>query len=144
MLVRTHDFQRYFCRRDPGITIRAGADTGKGDTLYAIRHSQCQRVAVTITKMHVFTHAAALPDRPHGMNDPSGGQIKPGGYLRLPRPASTQGPVIGKERRSGRGMNGAVNAAATQQGMIRRIDDGVYIQSGDIRLQYLKHETDLR
>ncbi len=64
---------------DPGRPVRwkpvdPGADGRKGDGAYALLLRQRQRGVVTTGEQVFLALAAALPDRPNGMDDIAGGK----------------------------------------------------------------------
>ena len=79
-----------------------------------------------------LTFAAAAPDRADGVDNVAGGQT----VAAVIRASPVGQPPIARHsaRSSGPGgaMDRAVDAAAAEQALVRRVDDGVDVERGDV------------
>lgn len=86
--------------------------------------ARCQRSILAMT--------AAVPHRTDSVNHVPRRQPEPGSDLGVASGAATERTASGQQLRTGRTMNGTIDTAATQQRAVRRIDDGIDGQRGDI------------
>jgi MarR family transcriptional regulator for hemolysin len=99
---------------------------------------QNQRVAVTLGQQSGFAPIAAMPDRPHGMNDIVCGQLETCGDARFAgatanaRRTFRQRPTGCKQRGSCGAVDRAIDATTAEQSGIGGIDDGIHAQLGDV------------
>ena len=56
----------------------------------------------------------------------------PAGDLGLPGLATVQGAALGEQSGAGSTVDRAVHAAAAQQRAVRRVDDGLHLEPGDV------------
>src|SRR5512133_410049 len=77
---------------------------------------------------------AVFPDRTDCVDDMPGGQIIAPGELGVAGFAAAQSGAFLQQPRPGGPVNGAVDATATQQGVVGGIDDGIHCQGGDVGL----------
>ena len=66
------------------------------------------------------------------MDDPARGEIKTGRCLRVPCVAAAELGAGFEQSRAGRPVDGSVDSSASQQGLVRRVDDGVDLLLGDV------------
>ena len=93
---------------------------------------QRQRAAITGSKQFFLVSLAAAPHRPDGMDHMPGFQLVAAGDFRLAGLGAAEASAFGQQFRSGRAMNGAVDATAAQEAAVGGIDDGIHIQGGDV------------
>src|SRR5690242_14432536 len=75
---------------------------------------------------------AAAPSWPDRMDDVARAQPVSLGDPRLTGWTTTDGPALFQEFRTGRAVDGAVNAAASKQRLIGRVYDGIDREPGDV------------
>ena len=80
---------------------------------------------------------AALPDRADGVDDMAGLEAIAARDLGLAGLAAAERAAFGEQLRPGGAMDGAVDAAAAEQGGVGRVDDGVDVERGDVGLEDL-------
>lgn len=88
--------------------------------------------AVAGGQRSVLASSAAMPDRPHGMNDMSGQQSITFGDLGVAGGAAAKFAACGQQFPAGGAMDRTVDAAAAKQRNVRRIDDGIDIKCRDV------------
>lgn len=88
--------------------------------------------AVTGGQRRVLALPAAVPDRPHRVNDVAGGQPIAVGDLGVAGGAAAELAAFGQQFRPGGAMNRTINAATAQQRGVRRIDDGIDLEGRDV------------
>ncbi len=115
-----------------GIAIDPGADGREGDAAQPVLQGQLETVVVKGGEPFGLMAGAAMPHGADGMDHPAGRQAKAGGYPRLAGEATTQGPTGGQQLRPRRPMDGAIDSAATQQGLVGGVDDGIDRQTGTL------------
>ena len=88
--------------------------------------------AIARCQRGILTMAATMPYRADSVNHVPRRQPEPGSDLGVAGSAATERTARGQQLRPGRTMDGAVDAAATQQRAVRRIDDRIDSQRGNI------------
>jgi hypothetical protein len=136
---RGRSLQRIKSRRDrdprgaiAGKMIDAGGNGGKSDRAEIMASAKTDRAGVARGKMSIFPAPATMPDRADGMDHMFGLQSVPAGDLGVARLAAAECAAFVKQFGPRCAMDGAVNAAATQQGRIGGVDDGVNAQRRDV------------
>ena len=81
-----------------------------------------------------FTVVSTMVDRPDGMDHVARLQSKSRGDPRLAGWAAADGTAGAYELGACRAMDGTVDAAAAEQGAIRRIHDRIYVLLHDVAL----------
>ena len=89
-------------------------------------------------KQRVLAMAAAIPYRPDGVDHMLCRQTISAGDLGAAGLAATEGATFGKELRTGRAMDRAVDAASAEERTIRSVDDGVNAEGRDVGDDNLK------
>jgi hypothetical protein len=82
--------------------------------------------------MLILALAAAMPDRPDGVDHMAGAEPISSGDPGVAGRAAAQCAALRKQFRPGRAMDGSVDAAAAKQRRIGGVDDGVDIQRRDV------------
>ena len=79
---------------------------------------------------------AAMPDRPHGVDDDLRRQVACNRYHGLTCRAAVrvQLAALGQYRRSARAVDRAIHTAAAPQAGVGRVDDGVDLERRDVAL----------
>jgi hypothetical protein len=75
---------------------------------------------------------AASVDRPDRVDDVARRQPIAGRHPRLPDRAAAERAALGQQFRSGGSMNRSVHTASAEQAGVRRVDDGVDLEAGDV------------
>ena len=84
-----------------------------------------ERTPITRCQRFVFALASAVPDRAHGMNhEPRRQPITPGDFG-VAGVAAMEGAAFRQQLWAGRSVDRAVHTAATEQRLVRGVDDGV-------------------
>ena len=97
---RSHRLDRDFCRQLGRKAVGAGADRGKGDGADPVLARELEGIAVAAGKQLVLVGLAAVPHRPHRVDDPIGGQPMALGDLRLARGTAAKGAAFVAELES--------------------------------------------
>jgi hypothetical protein len=93
---------------------------------------QFEGTTVATGEKFVFIRQPPLPDRAHGMDDESGGQIITlGEFCRSGRTAAQPAAFLDKLRTGGT-VDGTIDTAPAQQGRVGGIDDGIESKNGDV------------
>jgi hypothetical protein len=108
-----------------GEIIYAGGDGGKGNRRKIVGLAELQRSAIARRQRFILALAAAMPDRPYGMNDMPRRQLVAFGDFGVAGRAAMQRTAFGKQFRSGGAMDRAVDAAAAPKRIIRGVDDRI-------------------
>ncbi|KAA6414093.1 MAG: hypothetical protein FRX48_02455 [Lasallia pustulata] len=93
-------------------------------------HRQLQTPPITAAQQ-VALPARPSPNRPHGMDHLVARQIERVGDFGVPGAAAMQGAAGGEQARAGGRVDGAVGAAAAEEGGVGRVDDGGDAEGGD-------------
>ena len=126
---RGRDGERNILRK----TVDAGGDQRKRDAPDPLPTSQRKRVVVTGGEELGFAFRSAAPDRADRVDDVFCGQRKAAREHDIARLAIAYLRAgFGERFRACRGKDCAANAAAHQQLLVCRVDDGVYAHHGDI------------
>src|SRR5262249_19790296 len=86
-----------------------------------------------------FTSPSALPDRADGVNDEAGLQAKAGGEHCVTGSATADLPAGLEQLPPGGPVNRPIHTTATEKPAVRRVDDGVHVEGGDVCLDDLDH-----
>jgi hypothetical protein len=81
---------------------------------------------------------AASPDRPDRVDDVPGRQVPGRGRLRIAGLTAAEEPALREDRGAAGAMDGAVDAAATEQRAVRRVDDRVDFLGREVAADHLK------
>src|SRR5919201_3108283 len=114
--------------------VDAGADRREGDRPDAALARDRERVPVAARQQLRLALAAAVPDRPDGVDHPGGRQPVAAGDLRLAGRAAAEPTALLEQLRPGGAVYRAVDAAAAEQAAVRRVDDRVDALLGDVAL----------
>ena len=109
--------------------IDAGRDRRKSDRGQPVRGGEIERGAITGGQQFVLALAAAVPYRTDGVDDVLCRQPIAAGDLGRTGGAAAERAAFGQQLRTGRAMDGAIDAAAAKQARVRRVDDGVDAQA---------------
>ena len=91
-----------------------------------------ERVAVATGEQPVLAALAAAPHRPHGVDHVTRRQREAGGDLCLSGVAAAEPRASRAKLRPRGAVDGAVDAAAAEQRLVRRVDDGVDVKPSDV------------
>ena len=108
---RDRDPRRAISRK----AIDAGGNGGKGNRSKAAGLAQFDGAGVARRQRFILAPAATLPDRTDGMDHMPRPKIVPSSDLGAAGLAAIQGAAFGEQPRPGRAMDGAIDAAATEQ-----------------------------
>ena len=75
---------------------------------------------------------AVTPYGPDSMNDMRCGKAVAAGDFRVSGVAPAEAPALGEQIRPGGAMNRAVDTAASEQRVVRRVDDRVHFEGRDV------------
>lgn len=116
------------------VAVHPGGNGGKGDAPRARGHRFLQGSPVGRGEERGFAVVTATPHRPHSVDDKAGRQTKARRDFGVASGAAAQWPAGRQQFGTGRPMNGSVHAAAPQQTVVRRVDNGVHLLAGDVAL----------
>jgi len=119
-------------RLPDGIAVNPAADRRQGDGRDLVRMSEREAVPIAGREQFRLALVPAAPDRPDRMDDVPRGQSIAFGKLRLARPAAAEQPAFVNQLRPGGAVDGPIDAAAAEQRTVRRIDDRVHLEPGDV------------
>ena len=91
-----------------------------------------KRGAIAGGEQFLLALVTAAPDRPDRVNDVPGLEPVAAGDLGGTGVAAAQRLAFGQELGSGGAMDGAVDAAATEQRPVGRVDDGIDVERRDV------------
>jgi len=115
-----------------GKTIDASGNRRKSHRGNAVFPTELDRAAVAGSEQTILTAAAAIPDRPNRMDDVFGLEAITLGDLGVTDLAAVQHTAFEFEFSAGGAMNSTIDAAATEQRRIRRVNNGVNAQRRDV------------
>src|SRR5947209_11974217 len=98
-----------------------------------MRSAQFDRASVAGGKRRILGLVSTTPDRADGVDDVLRRQPVAPGDLGIARLAAVQRTALYQKLWPCSAMNGAIHSAATEQRRIRRVDDRVNAQAGDVR-----------
>jgi len=113
-------------------TIRAGADGWERHGLDAVPDDERETTPITTREQFILAVLAVVPDRADGVNDPSGREFVAFGDFGLARDAAAECAAFRQQFRPGRPMDGAIHAAAAQQGRVGRIHNRLHAPLRDV------------
>jgi hypothetical protein len=135
-----------------GIAVSSGGDRREGDVLELEFVSEGERFAIATRERLRFTMLAAMPHRADGVDDKPRGKLS---SSRVNCTARRKRALLGNdfaalvEDLAARGtMDCAVDSAASHQGRVGGVDDGIDLLARDVALQqfdgraFAKRETD--
>ena len=122
------DFSSLFKR----VAIDATADRGKGNTVKPVFMRQLHAALITAFEQGGLVGVATMPDRSDGVDHVPGGQPVTSGDFGVTGGAAVQCPALGQQLGPGDTVNGAINTATAQQGIVGGVDDGIHLQGGDV------------
>ena len=70
------------------------------------------------------------------MDDMPGEQSMAAGDFGAACRAAAEGAALGQQSGAGGAMNGPVDSAAAEEGLVGGVDDGIDIEAGDVALNY--------
>ena len=114
--------------------VDAGADRWKGNGRGLMFAGEFKAAAVAPGEQMILVSISAMPHRPNCMKDPFGGQSESGRGLGVAGCTAAEFFAGRKKLWAGGAMNRPVNASAAEQRRIRRIDDRVHLNRGDVAL----------
>lgn len=127
-----HGAHRDDCGLIRRVAVNPGGNGGKGDAPRARGHRLFQGTPVGRGKERGFTVASAPPHRPHGVNDEAGRETKARRDFGVASGAAAKRPTRRQQFGTGRPVDRAIHAAASQQAVVRRVDNGVHLLAGDV------------
>ena len=107
------------------VAVDAGRDRRERDRAAAVLGRELDRPPVAGRQQLRLALAAAVPDRPDGVDDVVDGQPPGAGDLRVARVAAAEPAALLEQLRPGRAVDRAVDAAAPEQARVRGVDDRV-------------------
>ena len=108
-----------------GETVDAGGNRGKGHRSKTMGLAEFDGAAIARRQGLIFALAAAMPDRADGMNHMPRRQPISLGDFGAAGLAAMERTALGQKLRPGRPMDRAIDAATSEQGHVRGVDDGV-------------------
>ena len=90
-----------------------------------MRLAEFERAAIAGRQRFILAVAAAVPDRPDGVNYMLRRESVASGDFGIAGGAAAEAAAFGEQLRPSRAMDRAVDAASAQQRAIRSVDDGV-------------------
>jgi hypothetical protein len=119
-------------RRLERIAVNARADRRKRDAPERVIVGELHRFAIGGRKQLRLALGAALPDRPDGVDDKPRGQEKARRDARLANRTRSGARARAGQLGSGGIMNGAADSAARRQAAVRRVDNRINRERGDV------------
>src|SRR5262249_2324960 len=123
------------------VAINACADRREGNRAQAVFFHQGKTAPVAAGQEFSLIGSPPFPDGAHGMDDMAGGKAVAPGALGIPRPATPHGGTFPQHPRPGRLMDRPIDTAATHQGRVGRIDDGINLLLGNIAFHEVESVT---
>ena len=114
------------------VAVDPRRDQREGHALAAVRRGQLQRGAVAGRQRLPLAAAAAMPHRPHRVDDVPAGQAPRTGDLGAAGGAAAQGAAFRQQGRPRRPVDGPVHTAAAPKRGVGGVDDGIHLPGGDI------------
>jgi hypothetical protein len=115
-----------------GEAINAGGNCWKGHGCEPVRVAELHRAAIAGGEQVVLAERAAVPHRPNRVNHVPGLEPIALGDLGIAGLAAVEHPALGHEVGPRSAMDRAIDAAPAKERRIRRVDDGVNAQAGDV------------
>src|SRR6266436_10446850 len=112
--------------------INPSCDCRERDSAKSLPTGDVQAGAITAFEELLLSSTSAPPDRPDRVDDVGGRQTIPAGEPRLPRWTAAQSTAFGKKLRSRSPVDRAIDPTAAEQRGVRRIDDRIDPQAGDV------------
>jgi hypothetical protein len=132
-------YQRISCRLDGdcrcavgGETINASGNGRKRDRCKTVDLAKFDGAAIARRQRIIFALAAAVPDRPDGMNYMPRRQPITSGDFGVAGRAAMERAAFSEQFRPGRTMDRTIDAAAAEQRGVGGVDDGVNAKRRDI------------
>lgn len=116
-------------------TVDAGADGREGDGASLVFAGEREATSITTGQQLVFIVAPAMPDRADGVKDPLGRKAVTGSRLGVAGRAAVQLFTGRQQIGPSSAVYGAVDSATTEEGSIRRVDNGVDGKLCDVTLR---------
>lgn len=119
-----------------GVAVNPRADRRKRDARHPALLGAPQAVGVGRVQEIRLAVVAAMPDRPHGVDDDLCRQVAcDGGYGLTCRAAlRVHLAALGQYRRSARAVDCAIHTATAPQAGVGRVDDGINLKRRDVAL----------
>jgi hypothetical protein len=115
-----------------GEAIHAGGDRGKCHGRKRVGLTEFEGTAIAGGEQLVLAIGPAMPDRADGMDHMPGRQPVPSRDLGVAGRAAVERAAFLEQFRAGAAMDRTIDAAPTEQGRIRCVDDSVNAQGGDV------------
>ncbi len=112
--------------------INPGRDCRERDIAKSLPTRDVQAGAITAFEELLLSSGSTPPDRPDRVDDMGGRQTIPAGEPRFPWWTAAQSTAFGKKLRSRSPVDRAVDPTAAEQRGVRRIDDRIDPQAGDV------------
>ena len=112
--------------------INPGCDCRERDIAKSLPTRDLQAGAITAFEELLLTGSSAPPDRPDRVDDMGGWQTMPAGEPRLPWWTAAQSTAFGKKLGPRSPVDRAIHSTAAEQRGVRRIDDRIDPQAGDV------------
>ncbi len=125
---------RNFCCLLNRETVGAAADSGKGNGGEHIPCGNLHTAAIAVCQQGMFIIAASPPLRTDSMDNMPGGQVESRGENSLASCTTAYLSADSQQFRTGGSMDSPINPATAKQAAVCRIDDGIDVKCGDIRL----------
>ena len=122
------NFRGTFCWKSED----AGRNRGNRHRFEIVVTAKLDRTAIARGQLPILPTTTAIPDRPDGMNHMPRWKEISLGDLGVAGLATAQLTALSQQLGSGCIMDRAVDAAPAEQRRIRRVDDGVNAQAGDV------------
>lgn len=132
------DLHRYAQRQILGIAEYAGGDQREGHGFAAVFLCQLQAGPVALCQQGVLVPVTTVPHRADGMDHIATRQAIGVRDLGLAGLAAAQRFALLQQLRPRRTMDAAIHTAAAQQGLFRRVDNGIhghgcYVVANDLK-----------
>jgi hypothetical protein len=110
----------------------AGRNRGERHRFEIVVTAKLDRTAITRGELLILPTIAAVPDRSDGMDHMPRWKEISLGDLGVAGLATVELTALSQQLGPGRIMDRAIDAASAEQGRVRRVDDGVNAQRGDV------------
>ena len=110
----------------------AGRNRGKRHRFEMVVLAELDRTAIARGELPILPTTTAIPDRPNGMNHMPRRKEISFGDLGVAGLAAVERSALSQQLGPGRIMDRAIDAAPAKERRIRRVDDGVNAQCGDV------------
>src|SRR5215813_8144707 len=131
--------------RDPGRLLArkgvgAGGDGREGDGPDArFGPGRLERGEIGLTKQRALAPIAPVPHRPHRVHHEARQEPEAGSEHRVSGGTPANPAASGEELRPRGAVNCTVDATAAEERGVRRVDDGIHVERGDVATDDLHH-----